>query len=100
MISNFREGGRFSKIGESLCKKAFSIGEKSEIGRRGGVKNDPKKIDIIYGWPLSMDVFSNVDLIFNCEEWNECRFPRKMYLNTEFVHAFFCYCCEILTLEL
>ena len=32
MISNFRKGGRFSKIGESLCKKVFSIGEKSEIG--------------------------------------------------------------------
>ena len=25
MISDFREGGRFSKIGESLCKRAFSI---------------------------------------------------------------------------
>ena len=44
-------GGRFSKIGESLCKKAFSIGGKSEIGGRGGVKNDPKKSDIIYGRP-------------------------------------------------
>ena len=51
MISDFREGGRFSKIGESLCKEAFSIGEKSEIGGRG-VKNDPKKSDIIYGRPL------------------------------------------------
>ena len=37
-----------SKIGESLYKKAFSIGEKSEIGGRG-VKNDPKISDIIYG---------------------------------------------------
>ena len=52
MISDFREGGRFSKIGESLCKKAFSIGGKSEIGGRG-VKNDPKKLDIIYGRPLT-----------------------------------------------
>ena len=51
MISNFRERGSFSKVGESLCKKAFSIGEKSEIGG-GGVKNDPKKSDIIYGRPL------------------------------------------------
>ena len=40
MISDFREGGRFSKIGESLCKKAFSIGEKKEMGE--GVKNGPK----------------------------------------------------------
>ena len=40
MISDFREGGgRFSKIGESLYKKAFSIGGKSEIGGRG-VEND------------------------------------------------------------
>ena len=52
MISNFREeGGRFSKLGESLCKKAFSIEEKSEIGGRG-VKNDSKKSDIIHGQPL------------------------------------------------
>ena len=36
-------GGRFSKIGESLCKKAFSIGGKSEIGGRGGQKW-PQKI--------------------------------------------------------
>ena len=50
MISHFREGGRFSKIGESLGKKDFSIGGKSEIGG-GGVKNDPKNSDIIYGWP-------------------------------------------------
>ena len=50
MISDFREGGRFSKIGESLCKEAFSIGGKSEIGGEG-VKNDPKKSDIIYGRP-------------------------------------------------
>ena len=35
MISDFREGGRFSKIGESLYKKAFSIGGISEIGGRG-----------------------------------------------------------------
>ena len=39
MIFNFREGGRFSKIGESLCKKSFSIGKKSEIG---GLKMTPK----------------------------------------------------------
>ena len=51
MISDLGEGGWFSKIGESLCKKAFSIGGKSEIGG-GGVKNDPKKSDIIYGRPL------------------------------------------------
>ena len=31
---------------------AFSIGGKSEIGGRGGVKNDLKKSDIIYGRPL------------------------------------------------
>ena len=53
MISDFREGGVFSKIGESLYKNAFSIGGKSEIGGRG-VKNDPKKSDIIYGWPLKL----------------------------------------------
>ena len=41
MISNFREGGRFSKIGESLCKKAFGIGGRSEIGG-GGSKMTPK----------------------------------------------------------
>jgi len=41
MISDFREGGRFSKIGESLCKTAFSIGAKSEIGG-GGSKMTPK----------------------------------------------------------
>ena len=40
----------FAKIGESLCKKAFSIGEKSEMGGVG-VKNDLKKSDIIYGCP-------------------------------------------------
>ena len=51
MISDFREGGRFSKIGESLCKKPFSIGGKSEIGG-GGFKNDPIKSDIAYGRPL------------------------------------------------
>ena len=50
MISNFREGVMFSKMGESLCKKAFSIGGKSEIGEMG-VKNDPKKSDTIYGRP-------------------------------------------------
>ena len=38
MISDFREGGRFSKFGDSLSKKAFSIGGKSEIGGRGGQK--------------------------------------------------------------
>ena len=57
MISDFREGGgevRFSKIGESLCKKAFSIVGKSEMGGGGGVKNDPKKSDIIYGRPLTV----------------------------------------------
>ena len=57
MISDFREGGRFSKIGESLCKKAFNIGEQSEIGGRG-VNYDPKKSDIIYGWPLTCLSFS------------------------------------------
>ena len=48
MISDFRDGGggRFSKIGESLCKKALNIGGKSETGG-GGVKNDPQKSDII-----------------------------------------------------
>ena len=51
MISDFREGGRFSKIGEFPCKKAYSIGGKSEIGG-GGVKNDPQKSDIIYGRTL------------------------------------------------
>jgi len=36
MISNFREGGGcFSKIGETICKKAFSIRGKSEIGGEG-----------------------------------------------------------------
>jgi len=51
MISDFWRGGdKFSKIGESLCKKAFSIGGKSEIGG-GGVENDSKKWDIIYEWP-------------------------------------------------
>ena len=40
-------------MGESLCKKALSIGGKLEIGGRGGVKNDPKKSDIIYGRPLN-----------------------------------------------
>ena len=34
-----------------MRKKAFSIGGKSEIGG-GGVKNDPKKSDIICGRPL------------------------------------------------
>ena len=38
MISDFREGGRFSKIGESLCKEALSIGGKSETGGEGGSK--------------------------------------------------------------
>ena len=39
MISDLRKGfSRFSKIGESLYKKASSIGEKSKIGG-GGVKN-------------------------------------------------------------
>ena len=41
MISDFREGGRFSKIGESFCKKAFSIRGKSEIGGMGA-KMTPK----------------------------------------------------------
>ena len=42
MISDFREGGdRFTKVRESLYKKAFIIGGKSEMGG-GGVKNDPK----------------------------------------------------------
>ena len=40
MISDFREGGKFLKIGESLGREVFSKGEKSEIGGRG-VKNDP-----------------------------------------------------------
>ena len=43
-----------SKIRESLYKKAFIIGGKSEIGGRGGVKNDPKKLNIIYGRPLTI----------------------------------------------
>ena len=42
MISDFREGGRFSKIGVSLYKKAFSIGEKSEIWGREGSKMTQK----------------------------------------------------------
>ena len=41
MISDFWEGGRFSEIGESLCKKAFGIGGKSEKGG-GGSKITPK----------------------------------------------------------
>ena len=41
MISDFREGGRFPKIGESLCKNAFSIGGKSEMGGEGS-KMAPK----------------------------------------------------------
>ena len=55
MISDFGEGGWFSKIEESLYKKAFSIGRKSEMGGgggRGGFKNDPQISYIIYGWPL------------------------------------------------
>ena len=40
MISDYREGGRFSKFGESLYEKAFSIGGKSEIGG-GGLKMTP-----------------------------------------------------------
>ena len=52
MMSDLREGDRFSKIGESLCKKAFSIGGKSEMGG-GGVKNDPKNRMYIYGRPLN-----------------------------------------------
>ena len=49
----FRGGGgdRFSKIEESPYKKGCIIGGKSEIGGRG-LKNFPKKLDIIYGWPL------------------------------------------------
>ena len=34
MISDFREGGRFSKIRESHYKKAFGTRGKSEIGGR------------------------------------------------------------------
>ena len=50
MISDFREGGVGFQKSESLYKKAFVKGEK--IGDRGeGVKNDPKKLDIIYGSP-------------------------------------------------
>ena len=41
MTSDFREGGRFSKTGGPLCKKAFSIVGKSEIGG-GGSKMTPK----------------------------------------------------------
>ena len=51
MISDFREGGQVFKNWRPQCKKAFSIGEKSEIGG-GGVKNGPKISDIIYGRPL------------------------------------------------
>ena len=46
MMFDFREGGGgFSKIGEFLCKKAFSIGGKSEIGPyrgEGGSKMTPR----------------------------------------------------------
>ena len=39
----FRGGGvGFQKSESPYIKKAFSIEEKSEIGGRGGVKNDPK----------------------------------------------------------
>ena len=60
MISNFREGGgRFSKIGESLCNIFFSIGGKSEIGGRG-VKMTPKyRISFMDG-PLVQFVFLQV----------------------------------------
>ena len=51
MISDFREGGSFSKIGESLYK-VFSIGGKSEIGGEGGSKMT-QELDIIYGQPLT-----------------------------------------------
>ena len=44
MISDFREGGRFSKIGESLCKRAFSIGEKIGDRGKGGGQKLPKNI--------------------------------------------------------
>ena len=53
MISDFREGGRFSKIGKSLCKKAFSIGGKSEIGGGGGSKKTTKNRISFMDGPLS-----------------------------------------------
>ena len=56
MIFDFREGGRFSKIGKSLNKNFFIRGGKSEVGGRG-VKNGPKKSDIIYGRPLREQFF-------------------------------------------
>ena len=52
MISDFREGGRFSKIRESLCKKPFSIGGKLEIGGGVGSKNDPKNQILFMDGPL------------------------------------------------
>ena len=48
-------GGRFSKIEESLCKKAFSIGGKLEIGGRGeagGSKMIPTNWISFMGGPL------------------------------------------------
>ena len=67
MISDFREGGSFSKIGDSLSKKAFSIGGKSEIGGRGGQKW-PQKI----GYHLWTAPFEFLQMRFK----NNCSFLR------------------------
>ena len=65
MISDFREGGRFSKIGESLCKKDFSIGGKSEIGGRGGQKR-PQKIGY-HIWTAPKPVLKKI--LLNQADW-------------------------------
>ena len=49
MISDFREGGRFSKIGESFCKKAFSIRGKSKMGGWGAKMTPKNRISFMDG---------------------------------------------------
>ena len=49
MTFDFREGGSFSKVRESLCKKAFIIGGKSEIGGGGSKINPKNKISFMDG---------------------------------------------------
>ena len=49
MISDFREGGRFSNIEESLYKKAFNIREKSVIGGGGGKMTKKYRISFMDG---------------------------------------------------
>ena len=67
MISDFKKrgrGARFSKIGESCIKKPLEKEENWRWGR--GVKNDPKKSDIIYGRPLRGHTMAGI--IKNCGE--------------------------------